>query len=82
MNIAVLVSGSGSNLQALIDQLHRDTTCDIEISVVISDRNTAYALTRARQSKIPTHLVRLQDFQIEMRLMQRFHRLLTTTKQS
>ena len=62
MKIAVLVSGSGSNLQALINQLHRDTTCDIEISVVISDRNTAYALTRARQANIPTHLVRLRDF--------------------
>jgi phosphoribosylglycinamide formyltransferase-1 len=62
MKIAVLVSGSGSNLQVLIDQLHRDTTCDIEISVVISDRPTAYALTRARQAGIPTHVVRLRDF--------------------
>ena len=62
MKIAVLVSGSGSNLQALIDQLHRDTTCDVEISVVISDRKTAYALTRARQAGIPTHVIRLRDF--------------------
>ena len=61
MKIAVLVSGSGSNLQVLIDQLHRDTTCDIEISVVISDKRTAYALTRARQANIPTHVVRLRD---------------------
>lgn len=62
MKIAVLVSGSGSNLQALIARLHRDTTCDIEISVVISDRQTAYALTRARQAGIPTHVARLRDF--------------------
>jgi phosphoribosylglycinamide formyltransferase-1 len=62
MKIAVLVSGSGSNLQALIARLHRDTTCDIEISVVISDRQTAYALTRATQAGIPTHVVRLRDF--------------------
>lgn len=61
MKIAVLVSGSGSNLQVLIDQLHRDTTCDIEISVVISDKRKAYALTRARQAGIPTHVVRLRD---------------------
>ncbi|MDE0185521.1 MAG: phosphoribosylglycinamide formyltransferase [Candidatus Poribacteria bacterium] len=62
MKIAVLASGSGSNLQVLIDQLHRDTTCDIEISVVISDKRTAYALTRARQANIPIHVVKLRDF--------------------
>lgn len=62
MKIAVLVSGSGSNLQVLIDQLHRDTTCDIEICVVISHKRTAYALTRARQANIPTHVVKLRDF--------------------
>ena len=62
MKIAVLVSGSGSNLQALIDRLHRDTTCDIEICVVISDRKTAYALDRASQANIPTHVVKLRDF--------------------
>ena len=62
MKIAVLASGSGSNLQVLIDQLHRDTTCDIEICVVISDKRTAYALTRARQANIPTHVVKLRDF--------------------
>lgn len=62
MKIAVLASGSGSNLQVLIDQLHRETTCDIEICVVISDKRTAYALTRARQANIPTHVVKLRDF--------------------
>lgn len=62
MKIAVLASGSGSNLQVLIDRLHRDATCDIEICVVISDKRTAYALTRARQSNIPTHVVKLRDF--------------------
>ncbi len=62
MKIAVLASGSGSNLQVLIDQLHRDTTCDIEICVVISDKRTAYALTRARQANIPIHVVKLRDF--------------------
>ena len=62
MKIAVLASGSGSNLQVLIDQLHRDATCDIEICVVISDKRTAYALTRARQANIPTHVVKLRDF--------------------
>ena len=62
MKIAVLVSGSGTNLQTLIEQLHQDETSGIEIAVVISDRRKAYALTRAKRAGIPTHVVRAQDF--------------------
>ena len=62
MKIAVLVSGSGTNLQAIIDQLHRDAASGIEISVVISDRRKAYALTRAQEAGISTDVVRLKDF--------------------
>ncbi len=63
MKIAVLVSGSGTNLQTLIDQLHQDKTSSIDIAVVISDRRKAYALTRAKRVDIPTHVVRSQDFE-------------------
>ena len=63
MKIAVLVSGSGTNLQTLIEQLHEDETSGIEIAVVISDRQKAYALTRAKRSGIPTQIVRTQDFE-------------------
>ncbi len=62
MRIAVLASGSGTNLQALIDQLHQDEKSGIEIAVVISDRRKAYALTRAKEAGIPTHVVRVRDF--------------------
>ena len=62
MRIAVLASGGGTNLQTLINQLHRDDTSGIEISVVISDRGQAYALTRAKRAGIPTCVVRLKDF--------------------
>ncbi|MYC76825.1 phosphoribosylglycinamide formyltransferase [Candidatus Poribacteria bacterium] len=62
MNIAVLVSGSGTNLQTLIEQLHQDETSGINIAVVLSDRRKAYALTRAKRAGIPTHVVRTQDF--------------------
>ncbi|MCY3723916.1 phosphoribosylglycinamide formyltransferase [Candidatus Poribacteria bacterium] len=62
MKIAVLVSGSGTNLQTLIEQLHQDETSGIKIAVVISDRRKAYALTRAKLAGIPTHVVRTQDF--------------------
>ena len=63
MNIAVLVSGSGTNLQTLIKQLHEDETSDIEIAVVISDRQEVYALTRAKRAGIPTQIVRTKDFE-------------------
>ena len=62
MKIAVLASGSGTNLQVLIDQLHHDEKSGVEIAVVISDRRKAYALTRAKKAGISTHVVRVRDF--------------------
>lgn len=62
VNIAVLASGSGTNLQVLIEQLHEDKATDINISVVISDRKQAYALTRAKNAGIPTQIVRTKDY--------------------
>ena len=62
MKTAVLVSGSGTNLQTLIEQLHQDASSGIKIAVVISDRRKAYALTRAKRAGIPTQVVRTQDF--------------------
>ena len=62
MKIGVLASSSGSNLQTLIDQLHWDESCEIKISVVISDRKEAYALSRAKNAGIPSYIVKAQDF--------------------
>lgn len=62
MKVAVLASGSGTNLQALIDQLHQDESSGVEIAVVISDRRKAYALTRAEEAGIPTYVVRVRNF--------------------
>ena len=50
MNIVVLLSGNGSNLQAIID-------ADIPISAVISNKSDAYGLTRATHANIPTHTI-------------------------
>lgn len=59
--VAVLVSGSGSNLQALIDAAsHADYPA--EIVVVISNIDTAYGLERARQAGIRTEVLRHQTF--------------------
>ncbi len=52
LRIAVLVSGSGSNLQVLIDAMQAGTL-PIEIVGVISNREDAYAITRAKEAAIP-----------------------------
>lgn len=62
LKIAVLVSGSGTNLQTLIEQLHQEPDSGIDIAVVISERQRAYALTRAEHAGIPTRVVKTQDF--------------------
>lgn len=51
--IAVLVSGGGTNLQALIDAQKNGVICDGEICLVISNKTDAYALTRAETAGIP-----------------------------
>ena len=51
--IAVLVSGGGTNLQAILDASARGEIPDGEVVVVISDRAGAYALERAAKAGIP-----------------------------
>ena len=62
MKIAILASGSGSNLQTLNAQLHLDTYSDVEIAAVISDWPKAYALIRAKKVGIPAYVVQLKHF--------------------
>lgn len=50
--LAVLVSGGGTNLQAIIDAIDKKTITNAEISVVISNNASAYALERAKQHGI------------------------------
>ncbi|HSL93524.1 MAG TPA: phosphoribosylglycinamide formyltransferase [Bacillota bacterium] len=59
--LAVLVSGSGSTLQALIDSI-RTGELPAEIAVVISSRREVAAPDRARRYGIPVHIVRPRDF--------------------
>ena len=51
--IAVLVSGGGTNLQAILDAAARGEIPDGEVALVISDRSGAYALERAEKAGIP-----------------------------
>lgn len=59
--IAVLISGSGSNLQAIID--HQKNHCDLyEIALVISNKPNAYGLERATMAGINTLIVDHTDY--------------------
>lgn len=51
--LAVLVSGGGTNLQAIIDAIADETITNAEIAVVISNNANAYALERAKKHGIP-----------------------------
>ena len=60
--IAVLVSGGGTNLQALIDAQGRSEIVNGSIAAVISSSPEAYALERAKQAGIPGYVLARQDY--------------------
>ena len=55
--VAVLVSGGGTNLQALIDAERAGKMPSVELALVISNNRSAYALTRAQQAGIETAVI-------------------------
>lgn len=59
--IAVCISGSGSNLQAIIDAIEAGTL-PARITLVVSNRADAYGLTRARRSGLPTTVLLAGDY--------------------
>jgi phosphoribosylglycinamide formyltransferase-1 len=60
--VAVLVSGAGTNLQALIDRLHADEREAAELVLVVASSPDAPALERAAAAGIATAVVRKDDF--------------------
>ncbi len=54
--IAVLLSGSGRTLQNLLDRV-RDGTLPVRVAVVVSSKEDAYGLTRAREAGVPAAVV-------------------------
>ena len=60
VNVAVLVSGGGTNLQALIDEFHLGTIKG-EIKLVISNRKNAYGLVRAENAGIKNMVIKDHD---------------------
>ena len=61
-HIAVLVSGGGTNLQALIDAQGRGEIVNGSITAVISSSPDAYALERAKKAGIPGYVLARQDY--------------------
>lgn len=59
--VAVLISGSGTNLQALIDAAAR-ADAEFAIAAVVSNKPEAYGLTRAAEAGIPSSVVNHRDY--------------------
>lgn len=83
--ICVLVSGGGTNLQALIDAEKSGIITDGEIVLVVSNNPEAYALTRAQENGIDTLVMKdedsliteLKDREIELIIMAGFLKILS-----
>jgi len=63
LRIAVLVSGGGTNLQAILDGIRQKTITNTEIAVVVSNNKGAYALQRATDNGIANICVSPKDYE-------------------
>jgi len=91
--LGILISGNGSNFQAIIDAIE-EKRLDAEVRVVVSNREDAYGLVRAQKHGVPTEIVdhrkfpsreafdqhlieRFKDRQVELVVLAGFMRLLS-----
>jgi phosphoribosylglycinamide formyltransferase-1 len=79
MRIAVLVSGGGTNLQAIIDGIKDGTITNTEIALVYSNNPGAYALKRAQDAGIPTACISPKEFADRAEFNKALLKLLTDT---
>jgi phosphoribosylglycinamide formyltransferase-1 len=63
LKVAVLVSGGGTNLQAVIDGVKNGTITNTSIELVISNNKNAYALTRAQENGIEAKAISPKDYE-------------------
>ena len=62
LRVGVLVSGGGTNLQAILDAMDQGKITNAEVAAVISNNPGAYALERARTHGIPAECISPKDF--------------------
>ena len=75
LNIVVCVSGGGTNLQAIIDGIQKETIQNTKIVGVISNNASAYALERASRYGIPAKCISPKQYEIR----EDFHKALLST---
>ena len=63
LKVAVMVSGGGTNLQAIIDSVKDKTITNTQIVGVISNNKNAYALKRAEENGIPSKCISPKDYE-------------------
>ena len=63
LKVAVLVSGGGTNLQAILDSVDRGEITNAEIALVISNKRDAYALERAAAKKIESKVLVPKEYE-------------------
>ena len=78
--IAVLVSGGGTNLQALIDAQSKGIIKSGEIVLVVSNKEEAYALERAGKAGIKAEVVLRKDFDSQASFEERLDALLSESR--
>ena len=61
LNLGVLISGNGSNLQSIIDHIEKGSLKAV-IKIVISNNSDAYGITRAKKHGIPVVVLKNRDF--------------------
>ncbi len=63
LNILVMVSGGGTNLQAIIDGINNNTITNTKIKAVLSNNKNAYALERAKNNNIEAKVISPKDYE-------------------
>lgn len=77
--LGVLVSGRGTNLQALINS-GKKKNYPAEVAVVISDNPNAYAITRAQKANIPVYVIQREDYKTKREYEEKIKEILISYK--
>ena len=75
LKLGILVSGGGSNLQAIIDGINNGTITNTSIATVVSSNATTYALERAKQNNIDATVISKKSRRRKVKRNRIFRRL-------